>query len=140
MRGLFHPVIGWELLRELRQSGLYWERFFVAVAGSALGMFSVITGDPEFHQILFLFAGAFAFWKTLSLTMSAFAEERRNGTLGLLFLTGLSALGKFFFKPKRFQSPIRLYFKLKKIEKVRHTPRVFSTSILDRASAVACQQ
>ena len=116
------------------------ERFFVAVAGNALGMFSAITGDPEFHQILFLFASAFASWKTLSLTMSAFAEELRNGTLELLFLAGLSAW-EVFFKPKRFQSPIRLYFKSrKKTEKVRHTPRVFSTSMLDRASAIACQQ
>ena len=96
MRGLFHPVIWRELSRELRRSGLYWERFFVAVVGSSMAMFSVITGDPKLHQILFLFAGAFASWKTLSLTMSAFAEERRNGTLGLLFLAGLSALGKFF--------------------------------------------
>lgn len=98
MRGLFHPVIGRELSRELRRSGLYWERFFVAVVGSALGMFSVISGDPEFHQILFVSAGAFASWKTLSLTMSAFAEERRNGTLGLLFLAGLSAWEVFLMK------------------------------------------
>ena len=98
MRGLFHPVIWRELSRELRRPGLYTERFFVAVAGSALGMFSVITGDPEFHQILFLSAGAFASWKTLSLTMSAFAEERRNGTLGLLFLAGLSAWEVFLMK------------------------------------------
>ena len=98
MRGLFHPVIGRELSRELRRPGLYTERFFVAVVGSALGMFSVITGDPEFHQILFVSAGAFASWKTLSLTMSAFAEERRNGTLELLFLAGLSAWEVFLMK------------------------------------------
>lgn len=98
MQGLFHPVIWRELSRELRRPGLYWERFFVAVVGSALGMFSVITGDPEFHQILFVSAGAFASWKTLSLTMSVFAEERRNGTLELLFLAGLSAWEVFLMK------------------------------------------
>ena len=98
MRGLFHPVIWRELSRELRRPGLYAERFFVAVVGGALGMFSVITGDPEFHQILFVAAGAFAAWKTLSLTMSAFAEERRNGTLELLFLAGLSAWEVFLMK------------------------------------------
>lgn len=98
MRGLLHPVIGRELSRELRRPGLYTERFFVAVVGSALGMFSVITGDPEFHQILFVSAGAFAAWKTLSLTMSAFVEERRNGTLEILFLAGLSAWEVFLMK------------------------------------------
>ena len=98
MRGLFHPVIGRELSRELRRPGLYAERFFVAGAGSVLGMLSVITGDPEFHQILFVAAGAFAAWKTLSLTMSAFAEERRNETLELLFLAGLSAWEVFLMK------------------------------------------
>ncbi len=98
VQGLFHPVIGRELSRELRRPGLYAERFFVAAVGSALGMFSVITGDPEFHQILFVSAGGFAAWKTLSLTMSVFAEERRNGTLGLLFLAGLSAWEVFLMK------------------------------------------
>lgn len=98
MRGLFHPVIWRELSRELRRSGLYWERFFVAVVGSSMAMFSVITGDPEFHQILFVAGGVFASWKTISLTMSAFAEERRNGTLGLLFLAGLSAWEVFLMK------------------------------------------
>ncbi len=91
MRGWFHPVIWRELSRELRRPGLYAERFFVAGAGSVLGMLSVTSGDPGFHQILFVAGGTFAAWKTLSLTMSAFAEEWRNGTLGLLFLAGLSA-------------------------------------------------
>lgn len=99
MRGLIHPVIGRELLRELRRSSLYGERFFVAVVGSWLGMMSIIFGgDLEFHQILFIGGGAFASWKTLSLTMSTFAEERRNGTLELLFLAGLSAWEVFLMK------------------------------------------
>ena len=98
IQGLFHPVIGRELSRELRRPGLYTERFFVAVVGGALGVFSVITGDPEFHQIWFASAGAFAAWKTLSLAMVSFAEERRNGTLGLLFLAGLSAWEVFLMK------------------------------------------
>lgn len=90
MQGLFHPVIWRELSRELQRQGLYEERFLVAGAGNPLGMASAIIGDPHFHQIPFVDGIAFAAWKTLSLTMSAFAEERRNGTLGLLFLAGLS--------------------------------------------------
>lgn len=72
VQGLFHPVIGRELSRELRRPGLYAERFFVAVAG--------------------LWA-----WEV--------------------------------FKPKRFQSPIRLYLKPKKL-KIRHTILTFATSFM----------
>ena len=104
MQGLFHPVIGRELSRELRRPGLYTERFFVAVVGGALGMFSVITGDPEFHQILFASAGAFAAWKTPFLAMVSFAEDRRNGTLGLLVLAGLSAWEVFFSSQSGFKA------------------------------------
>ena len=82
-------------------------------------MFSVITGDLEFHQILFVSASGFAAWKTLSLTMIVFAEERRNGTLGLLFLAGLSAWE--VFQAKAVSKPYKVLFQAEKIEKARHT-------------------
>ena len=98
MQGLFHPVIWRELSRELRRQGLYEEWFLVAGAGNALGMASAITGDPHFHQIPFVAGIAFAAWKTLSLTMSAFAEERRNRTQEILFSCGFVELGSFLMK------------------------------------------
>ncbi len=72
---------------------------WIAVFGGIAGMFALVGGDAnELHQLLFVCGGGFAVWKTLALTMEAFAEERRNRTLELLFLAGLSAGEVFLMK------------------------------------------
>jgi len=110
------PVIVRELRAQSRQSATYWLR--VAAAGTVLGMFvflllrlgragglfTVISqgtsrGNPfsGFGAVLFgqLNATIFlcnAFLAPL-LTADCISRERREGTLGLLFLTNLSAAG-----------------------------------------------
>jgi ABC-type transport system involved in multi-copper enzyme maturation permease subunit len=74
----------------------------LAVGGSLLFVFlAAVAGDPSLghrlHQALCI-AAAYLVLQTPQLTAGVFAEERRQQTLGLLFLSGLSALEVFASK------------------------------------------
>ncbi len=91
------PVVGRELRVASRKPGTYWLRFFAALAGILIFLFTLIgeshsppasiaremfdiTSGVTFFACLF--AGAFQ-------TSDCLSSEKREGTLGLLFLTDL---------------------------------------------------
>ena len=92
------PVILRELQAEARHSFTYWLRVWGAAALLLVGAFfflfrhglSIAQGGPLFaglHVTLF-----FLIWVAVPLmTSSCISRERREGTLGLLFLTPLTA-------------------------------------------------
>ncbi len=99
------PIIERELRVALRKRQPARGRLRVAgfaVAGT-LGflLLATVGGDRQaghsLHQLLCLAAGYFIL-KTPQLTAGVFAEERRQRTLGLLFLSGLSATEVFASK------------------------------------------
>ena len=91
------PIVARELLEASRRRGTYWIRLAAAAAGLIIGgwvMLVTYEGPPAALSIaLFvalsgaahlycLFAGVFR-------TADCLSEEKREGTLGLLFLTDL---------------------------------------------------
>lgn len=96
----FLPIVERELRQQARRPRTYWARFAAVLVGVmiALGLLS-----PSFHGViapdqtgraLFLTLGGLAFaYALLSgvfTTADCISEEKRDGTLGLLFLTDLS--------------------------------------------------
>src|SRR5687768_14517886 len=103
----FLPVVQRELSELSRRSTLYWTRAAVAlVALVAMSWIALVAAGnaPANQQGLLLFntisqgAFLFALIAGVRLTADALSEEKREGTLGLLFLTDLKgydvALGK----------------------------------------------
>src|ERR1700752_1031715 len=94
----FLPVVERELRVAARRQYTYWTRFFAALAalGLCAWIWTGLMGDqpaPERGQTLFRVISALAFAYTLlagiTITADALSEEKREGTLGLLFLTDL---------------------------------------------------
>ena len=92
------PVVERELRVAARRGGTWKTRLLVASAGVLLLGCFIGFGDfnniANFSQALFYTLGAVAFLLAgvggFSLTSDCLSEERREGTLGLLFLTDLS--------------------------------------------------
>lgn len=95
----FLPIVECELRRQARQARTYGVRFVVVLLGAmiALGLLSpsfygLVTPDQT-GRVLFLSLGGLAFAYCLVagvlVTADAISEEKRQGTLGLLFLTDL---------------------------------------------------
>src|SRR5262245_513428 len=93
----FLPIVSRELLEASRRRGTYWMRLAAAAAGLVIGGWVMLVmrqeAPAEMSQVLFvslsiaayvycLFAGVFR-------TADCLSEEKREGTLGLLFLTDL---------------------------------------------------
>jgi ABC-type transport system involved in multi-copper enzyme maturation permease subunit len=95
----FLPIVQRELLVAARRGAIYRTRYWAgAIAGlGAIGALSwasnVWTISVAPGQFLFYFAGAIAFLfcagSGIALTLDAISSEKRQGTLGLLFLTEL---------------------------------------------------
>src|SRR5688572_32427191 len=95
----FLPIAERELRVAARKRATFWIRLSAAlltmiIASAMLFIFSKAGGPmPNKGQILFLIlawmAFAYAFAAGVFLTADSLSEERREGTLGLLFLTDL---------------------------------------------------
>jgi ABC-type transport system involved in multi-copper enzyme maturation permease subunit len=98
----FLPIVERELRVAARRKATYWSRLLAAVAavvifGAVIGIFELASGRIGFGAqvgpILFgIFSWlSFAFVATagIFLTADALSDEKREGTLGLLFLTDL---------------------------------------------------
>src|SRR5438270_3279547 len=93
----FLPIVGRELRVASRRRGTYWVRALAALGAIVLGAlvyFSTRDEHPhEFGQRLFgLLAGLSIFYcltAGVRTTAACLSEEKREGTLGLLFLTYL---------------------------------------------------
>lgn len=101
------PIVTRELRAASKRRFTYRLRFIVALVGSAQLLFASIflSGfSVEFGQVLFwltsFLATILCAGSGLVLTADSISREKRDGTLGLLFLTRLSSidivLGKFF--------------------------------------------
>ena len=93
----FLPVVGRELRVAARRPGTYWIRCAVALGAIIVGVcvnLSNLREPPvQFAQNLFQILSMLAFFYCLisgvRLTADCLSEEKREGTLGLLFLTDL---------------------------------------------------
>ena len=93
----FLPIVGRELRVMARQRGAYWMRFGAAAVALALWMFVLLVSRsatvPQQAQAMFFSISiaslVFAMLAGVFLTADCLSEERREGTLGLLFLTEL---------------------------------------------------
>jgi ABC-type transport system involved in multi-copper enzyme maturation permease subunit len=99
---LLPPVIERELKTALRKGDAPKARLRVArwaaVAAGVFILLSFVKGSsigPTFHRVLFVWALFLAVVRPLQFTAGLFAEERRNQTLELLFLAGMSS-GELF--------------------------------------------
>ncbi len=93
------PIVERELRVAARKRGTYWLRFFAALAVIGLGVCLLVTAPASIQshrlgKILFGFQGSVAFGFCLLagvfLTADCLSFEKREGTLGLLFLTDLT--------------------------------------------------
>lgn len=92
------PIVERELRVASRQRGTYWLRTGVALAVIGIGMFIHFAGREQppsqvsFWMFLWLtvIAGLFCLFAGARATADCLSEEKRDGTLGLLFLTDLS--------------------------------------------------
>lgn len=101
------PVVSRELAASARRPGSYWIRTIAALAAFvAMGYAALVSGagvpaSIGNHLFGILSLGAFAYCLLAGIrgTADALSEEKREGTLGLLFLTDLKGydvvLGKF---------------------------------------------
>jgi ABC-type transport system involved in cytochrome c biogenesis permease component len=90
------PIVGRELVVAARRAATYWTRFSVAaVALAILGFLLVFDDNPttELGQDLFMTLGiptlGFCMLAGVFITADSLSVEKREGTLGLLFLTDL---------------------------------------------------
>jgi ABC-type transport system involved in multi-copper enzyme maturation permease subunit len=102
----FLPLVTRELRAASRRKSTYRIRRWIAVAAFVVGLFFIATGllgNRDAGQVLFkfltTFAVIFALLAGIFFTPDCISEEKREGTLGLLFLTDLKGydivLGKF---------------------------------------------
>src|SRR5277367_3673323 len=92
----FLPIVARELRVASRRRATYWSRSIIALAGILIGVaIHVYTSDappPIPAQALFLFMGMLGYLYCITVGLRAtdcLSEEKREGTLGLLFLTDL---------------------------------------------------
>lgn len=93
----FLPVVARELRVASRRRMTYWSRFFTAVIAIVLGLIVYANmrqaASHELGQALFITISVAAFIYCLGTgirsTADCLSEEKRDGTLGLLFLTDL---------------------------------------------------
>jgi ABC-type transport system involved in multi-copper enzyme maturation permease subunit len=104
------PVVGRELRVAARRQRLYWARFSAAGSAMVLVLWIWIMFDSgagssavrarQIFGSLSVMAFVYAILAGIALTADAISEEKREGTLGLLFLTDLKGydivLGKLF--------------------------------------------
>ena len=107
---VFLPIVDRELRVAARRAGTYWQRFWAAAVVLVIWFFLVLTssGMPAAQMgrltlnSLGILALGFSLFAGAFLTADCLAEEKREGTLGLLFLTDLKAhdvvLGKLAAK------------------------------------------
>jgi ABC-type transport system involved in multi-copper enzyme maturation permease subunit len=102
----FLPLVTRELRAASRRKSTYRTRRWIALIAFVLGLFFIgmgLLGNRNAGQVLFslltTFAVFFALLAGIFLTPDCISEEKREGTLGLLFLTDLKGydivLGKF---------------------------------------------
>src|ERR1051325_3521825 len=103
----FLPLVERELRAAARRKSTYRIRRGTAIAGILLGMFFVFLAAAEggggngkvLFAMLTVFSAGLCLLTGMFLTADCVAEEKREGTLGLLFLTDLKGydvvLGKF---------------------------------------------
>src|ERR1051325_2961091 len=96
----FLPIVARELRVAARRRATYWLRFGLALAVLVLWFFLLVLGRSSVPvvqrgQMLFLAIGVlaigFCLLAGLFLTADCLSEEKREGTLGLLFLTELKS-------------------------------------------------
>src|SRR5580700_2000503 len=92
----FLPVVERELRVAARRRGTYWGRFVAAVIGAALAAWILLAAGDTNQKIgadLFRVVSTVVFlYATVAgtlVTCDCLSEEKREGTLGLLFLTDL---------------------------------------------------
>lgn len=94
----FLPIVERELRVAARRSGTYWSRTQVAMAGLVPTFFMLVgpTGfmtpaqrGAQIFQVLAFLAFFFAIISAVRFTADCISSEKREGTLGLLFLTDL---------------------------------------------------
>src|SRR5580700_6012058 len=92
----FLPVVERELRVAARRRGTYWGRFVAAVIGAALAAWVLLAVEDTNEKIgadLFEVVSTVVFlYATVAgtlVTCDCLSEEKREGTLGLLFLTDL---------------------------------------------------
>jgi ABC-type transport system involved in cytochrome c biogenesis permease component len=91
-----HPVIERELRVALRKHDLIGGRMRMALVGVGVSAFALLIGwSGLLHTVLLYLLLMIVLSETPRLTLDVFAEDRRNGTLGLLFLTGMT-VGELF--------------------------------------------
>src|SRR5437660_12391720 len=93
----FLPIVERELRVASRRRSTYWVRFFLALGALVLWFFLFVSSgnsavSPR-GKMLFVALGflalSFGLLAGMFLTANCLSEERREGTLGLLFLTPL---------------------------------------------------
>src|SRR5579885_1440650 len=92
------PIVERELRVAARRRGTYWTRLIVALLAILIGvivMFENLGAPPaRLGANIFVFLAGFALLNSLFAgrlsTADCLSEEKREGTLGLLFLTDLN--------------------------------------------------
>jgi ABC-type transport system involved in cytochrome c biogenesis permease component len=101
----FLPVVERELRTAARRQGTYWSRLAAAILGWAVAAWILVaasdigmqTGAIVF-QVLAVLVFVYAALAGLLATADCLSEEKRDGTLGLLFLTDLKGYDVVFGK------------------------------------------
>jgi ABC-type transport system involved in cytochrome c biogenesis permease component len=102
----FLPIVERELRTMARRRGTYWFRVLFAFSGVMLGAFVYLVNlqSPAsdfasiFISILSGLAVVYSLFAGMIFTADCLSEERRDGTLGLLFLTDLKGYDVIFGK------------------------------------------
>jgi ABC-type transport system involved in cytochrome c biogenesis permease component len=102
----FLPIVGRELRVAARKRGTYWSRMGSAIAAifiaACILMFSQLSSPQMIGKALFAWLGVvmliFAAQAGIRVTSDCLSEEKREGTLGLLFLTDLKGYDVVFGK------------------------------------------
>src|SRR5580658_1258794 len=101
----FLPVVERELRVAARRRGTYWGRLIVAVVGWAVAAWILLAANGPGAQngavvfkVLAVLVFAYAALAGLLSTSDCVSEEKRDGTLGLLFLTDLKGYDVVFGK------------------------------------------
>jgi ABC-type transport system involved in multi-copper enzyme maturation permease subunit len=100
----FLPIVQRELRVAARRRGAYWSRLGAAIAALGVGAWILLVGGGQNKEIgptLFVCLAALVFLYTAvgaQLTCDCLSIEKREGTLGLLFLTDLRGYDVVFGK------------------------------------------
>src|SRR5262249_2754343 len=106
MTMIFLPIVGRELRVAARRKGTYWTRFGAVFGVLLVWLLLMAEGGSlaagQLSRHLFLVFGilslAFCLLAGIFLTADCLSEEKREGTLGLLFLTDLRSYDVVFGK------------------------------------------